>query len=770
MSSLRETQGSTAPAAQPTSDSPVEEQPKGSLEDNPTYQKAGESEPKPVDSELKHTFGKNSKTFMFKMVNSGLHRVSGNTRQLLCQPTATHPPRPSDIETMASDAPTGFKQIFWANSDINRESWTKNLLKSRESEFMEAKDLSIYFATWNVNGKKPGESLEGMLLSADYKPDLYAIGFQELDLSAENFLLGYTPNEPLWMEQIVNTLEGSGEKYILMETKRVVGVLLAVFVKESVRKMISEVQTGLANIGVMGMMGNKAGVAVRFNVYETSVCIVNSHLNAHTEGVLRRNQDFHDISRRITFNPPKGAGPEPLQLFQHDYVFWIGDLNYRITGNDQDIKQKIVEQDWDYLMSHDQLWRQIENKAAFDKLSEGPLRFAPTYKYDVGTNTYDTSEKMRTPAWCDRILYRGDNINQIDYRRHELLTSDHKPVTSFLYIKYKQVNPSLKQWVQQDIYRMLDRAVNESQPTAMLDQDELDFGQVRFGNPVCRTVCIKNTGKVVCKFKFIQKLNEATAFKPWIHINPVEAIMVQGTIVPITLTILVQKMTALELNLGKQNLSDILILSLENGNSFYLTIKGEWLPSCFGSLLTHLIRYPEPVRTSQPLPPDSENCLSIPKELWRIVDFLYRRGTDMENLFVEDGVESELDQIRHPHSMAQTLVGFLDSLAEPVIPYSYFDQLMECFTYNQCKNVIRSLTAVHYSTFCYIIAFLREYLSRFPRNVILREKLAGTFGKAMIRRRELADKMYAAPIGRKRTDIIDNFLNPENELNLGQKT
>jgi len=124
------------------------------------------------------------------------------------------------------------------------------------------------------------------------------------------------------------------------------------------------------------------------------------------------------------------------------------------------------------------LYRQIQNKAAFDKLSEGALKFAPTYKYDVGTNTYDTSEKMRTPAWCDRILYRGDNINQIDYRRHEMLTSDHKPVTSFLYIKYKQVNPSLKQLVQQDIYRMLDRAVNESQPTAMLDHDELDFGQV----------------------------------------------------------------------------------------------------------------------------------------------------------------------------------------------------------------------------------------------------------------------------------------------------
>ena len=38
-------------------------------------------------------------------------------------------------------------------------------------------------------------------------------------------------------------------------------------------------------------------------------------------------------------------------------------------------------------------------KVAFSEYEEGPLLFRPTYRYDLGTDTYDTSEKMRIPAW-----------------------------------------------------------------------------------------------------------------------------------------------------------------------------------------------------------------------------------------------------------------------------------------------------------------------------------------------------------------------------------
>jgi len=79
----------------------------------------------------------------------------------------------------------------------------------------------------------------------------------------------------------------------------------------------------------------------------------------------------------------------------------------------------------------------------FRGYTEGPLRFRPTYRYDYGTDIYDTSEKMRIPAWTgeeiqlftsfptdiclDRILFRGPQLSLSCYSRGELRGSDHKP-------------------------------------------------------------------------------------------------------------------------------------------------------------------------------------------------------------------------------------------------------------------------------------------------------------------------------------------------------
>jgi hypothetical protein len=50
-----------------------------------------------------------------------------------------------------------------------------------------------------------------------------------------------------------------------------------------------------------------------------------------------------------------------------------------------------------------QLKQAIDSRVAFVGYEEGPLLFRPTYRYDVGTDNYDTSEKMRIPAWTGEL-------------------------------------------------------------------------------------------------------------------------------------------------------------------------------------------------------------------------------------------------------------------------------------------------------------------------------------------------------------------------------
>lgn len=41
----------------------------------------------------------------------------------------------------------------------------------------------------------------------------------------------------------------------------------------------------------------------------------------------------------------------------------------------------------------------------FKGFIEGEINFAPTYKYDLFSDDYDTGDKQRIPAWTDRVLF-----------------------------------------------------------------------------------------------------------------------------------------------------------------------------------------------------------------------------------------------------------------------------------------------------------------------------------------------------------------------------
>eukprot|EP00045_Choanoeca_perplexa_P014663 m.174417 g.174417 ORF g.174417 m.174417 type:complete len:252 (+) comp16751_c0_seq28:2267-3022(+) len=92
------------------------------------------------------------------------------------------------------------------------------------------------------------------------------------------------------------------------------------------------------------------------------------------------------------------------------------------------------------LRVNDQLTRERAEERVFASFSEAHIDFLPTYKYDMLTDDYDTSDKQRVPAWTDRVLFRGD-VTCTTYQRIDTLRiSDHRPVFALLTFNVIDVN------------------------------------------------------------------------------------------------------------------------------------------------------------------------------------------------------------------------------------------------------------------------------------------------------------------------------------------
>ncbi|GLB34014.1 putative inositol polyphosphate phosphatase, catalytic domain homologues [Lyophyllum shimeji] len=338
-------------------------------------------------------------------------------------------------------------------------------LEQRLSEYSTTKQVTIFAGTWNLNGRSPSESLLPWLFPREIvdDPDIFAIGFQEIvPLTAQQIVQTDPEKRRIWERQIFETLDRRPNKkcnYVLLRSEQLVGTSLIILVKSELTAVIRNVEATTRKTGLRGMSGNKGAVGIRLEYHDTSFCFLTAHLAAGHSNVDERNADYRTIAEGLHFQKGK-------TIPSHDNVIWLGDLNYRIDMDNLTVRSLAEMDDFDALLAADQLRGAMDDGAVFSGYTEGPMLFRPTYRYDFGTDTYDTSEKMRIPAWTDRILYRGAQLELSMYSRAELRGSDHKPVFALFRAEVRIIDPVKKL----ALSRLLLESIVSTAPGEKLDE------------------------------------------------------------------------------------------------------------------------------------------------------------------------------------------------------------------------------------------------------------------------------------------------------------
>lgn len=257
-----------------------------------------------------------------------------------------------------------------------------------------------------------------------------------------------------------------------------------------------------------------------------------------------------------------------------------------------------------------------------------------------------------------------------------------------------------KRAVLRSIMQRLTKLENSALPSVELSASEVSFGEVKYRDAPVATLKVKNVGDVPAQWRFSPKLEEMVICKPWLLIEPAFGMLLPGEEVEIMLACFVGAAMSRALLSGREKIEDIVVMRLENGRDFFVTIAGAYRPTAFGASLPDLLYTNDPVAwspfaatwqdaggfdrasarvraltegaTPLAVPKGPSRCCPAPAparrhtrlhdllahnallfdqprcgtEVWRLADFVLAHGMDAPGLFVDAGPEAECAKIR----------------------------------------------------------------------------------------------------------------------------
>ncbi|KAI3866107.1 hypothetical protein MKW92_009417 [Papaver armeniacum] len=478
-------------------------------------------------------------------------------------------------------------------------------LSSKEILYTKQDHINILIGTWNVGqGKPPHDALVLWLGSASPEVGIVVVGLQEVEMGA-GFLAMSAAKESVglegssigqaWLDAIGKALD-EGTTFERAGSRQLAGLLIASWFRKSLKANIGDIDAAAVPCGFGRAIGNKGGVGLRMRVYDRKLCFVNCHLAAHLEAVNRRNADFDHIFKNLSFSRPsnlinasstgassavqvtRGANAAGNQsedgrpeLAEADLVVFLGDFNYRLHGISYDEARDFVSQRcFDWLRERDQLRKEMKAGKVFQGMREGIIKFPPTYKFErhkPGLGGYDSGEKKRIPAWCDRILYRDTRpgteadcnlecpviVSILKYEAvMEVTDSDHKPVRNIMSVDIAHADESIRRKEYGEIIQTNEKIMSMLEESYVVPETVVNSTNILLSNQdkfILRITnkCSKDTAifEIVCTAHFTVKEEEDEAsdqqstkgsfgFPRWLEVNPAVGVIRPGESVEVT--------------------------------------------------------------------------------------------------------------------------------------------------------------------------------------------------------------------------------------------
>ncbi|XP_044938658.1 phosphatidylinositol polyphosphate 5-phosphatase type IV isoform X3 [Mustela putorius furo] len=310
------------------------------------------------------------------------------------------PPSP-----LASEARSSFSLLAPIRAkDVRTRSYLEGSLLA-SGALMGAEELARYFpdrsmalfvATWNMQGQKElPPNLDELLLpaEADYAQDLYVVGVQE----------GCSDRRE-WETRLQETL---GPRYVTLYSAAHGALYMSVLIRRDLIWFCSEVESSTVTTRIVSHIKTKGALGVSFTFFGTSLLFITSHFTSGDGKVSERLLDYSRTVQGLALpksvpdtSPYRSDAADVTTRF--DGVFWFGDFNFRLSGGRMAV-EAILKQDLgekvSALLQHDQLTQEMKKGSIFKGFQEPDIHFLPSYKFDIGKDSYDTTSKQRTPSY-----------------------------------------------------------------------------------------------------------------------------------------------------------------------------------------------------------------------------------------------------------------------------------------------------------------------------------------------------------------------------------